>query len=257
MTTGLLLKLVLVPMFLAAIAAAGARFGPRGAGIFAGLPVAGGPILFLLALEQGLVFGAEAAAAAMRALAGTVVFAAVYSWTARRFGAAVSVTAAFTAWFAAVAAGVALDPAVTGSFLIGLAAVVAGPWLLPRVGTLPALTGSAWTGLPLRMLAGVVLTLAATGVATRVGPDWSGVAGLFPVISIVLAVSTHRRHGPDVAITLLRGLSAGLASILAFLLVLALILPEAGLAAGFGAASLAALLAQGLIVAGEARRRRR
>lgn len=257
MTAGLVLKLVLVPLFLAAIAAAGARFGPRGAGIFAGLPVAGGPILFLLALEQGLVFGAEAAAAAMSALAGTVVFAAVYSWMARRFGPAVSVTAAFSAWFVAVGTGVALAPSVAGSFLIGLVAILAGPRLLPRVGALPPLTGSAWTGLPLRMLAGVALTLAATGVATRVGPGWSGVAGLFPVISIVLAVSTHKRHGPDVVITLLRGLSSGLASILAFLVVLALILPEWGLAGGFAAASLAAILAQGVIVAAEARRLRR
>jgi len=59
----LALKLLLVPSFLILITLASKRWGPGVAGWLAGLPVSAGPILFIVALEQGHVFAASAAAA--------------------------------------------------------------------------------------------------------------------------------------------------------------------------------------------------
>lgn len=46
----LLLKLTLVPLFIALVTLAGKRWGNRLAGILGGLPIVAGPIVVLLAL---------------------------------------------------------------------------------------------------------------------------------------------------------------------------------------------------------------
>ena len=57
----LLLKLTIVPLFIALVTLAGKRWGTRLAGILGGLPVIAGPIVVILALEQGQAFGVQAA----------------------------------------------------------------------------------------------------------------------------------------------------------------------------------------------------
>jgi len=59
------IKLVLVPLLIAAITAAGERLGPRIAGALTGLPVVAGPIALFIALEQGPAFAARAAVATL------------------------------------------------------------------------------------------------------------------------------------------------------------------------------------------------
>ena len=59
----LALKLLLVPAFLALLTLAGRVFGPGIAGWLAGLPWVAGPILVVLALENGGAFAARAASA--------------------------------------------------------------------------------------------------------------------------------------------------------------------------------------------------
>ena len=57
----LALKLTLVPVFLLIVSMSGKWWGPSIAGWLAGLPVVAGPILYLLVLAHGPVFGAHAA----------------------------------------------------------------------------------------------------------------------------------------------------------------------------------------------------
>ncbi|QAY92927.1 hypothetical protein CUN63_24935, partial [Pseudomonas sp. ACM7] len=64
----LLLKLLVIPGFLLLISLAGKRWGPSVAGWLSGLPVVVGPILFFLAIEQGQVFAAQSATAALSAM---------------------------------------------------------------------------------------------------------------------------------------------------------------------------------------------
>ena len=75
----LALKLLLVPAFLALISLAGRRWGPEVAGWLAGFPVLTGPILFLLALENGPVFAAAAATVSLSAVSGAVAFGLCYA----------------------------------------------------------------------------------------------------------------------------------------------------------------------------------
>ena len=54
-------KLLIVPSMLLLLTLVGRRYGPTLAGLLSALPVFAGPVLFILALEQGNVFAAQAA----------------------------------------------------------------------------------------------------------------------------------------------------------------------------------------------------
>src|SRR5437016_7099204 len=59
--TLLLAKVVLTPLFIAAVTLAGRRWGPAVGGWLAGLPLTSGPVSVFLALEQGPGFAVRAA----------------------------------------------------------------------------------------------------------------------------------------------------------------------------------------------------
>ena len=96
-----------------------------------------------------------------------------------------------------------------------------------------------------RMFAGAILTLAVTATAGRIGQTWSGLLAVFPIIGIVLAVSSHASQGATFAATLLRSMVVGLYSFSAFCFFLSLTLPRAGVQASFLIAASSALLVQG------------
>jgi len=81
----LILRLTLVPLFLALISLVGKRFGPSFAGWIARLPVVVGPILFLLSIEQGAEFAGRAAVATLASVVTVIAFGVSYAWAARCF----------------------------------------------------------------------------------------------------------------------------------------------------------------------------
>jgi len=107
---------------------------------------------------------------------------------------------------------------LTNSVSLGIAllALVLAPKLFPRIST-PILTAALpkWE-LPLRMLAGAAITLAVTSLAAVIGPSWSGMFAVFPVITIVLSMFSHRASGPAFTVTLLRAMIWGLYALASF-----------------------------------------
>jgi hypothetical protein len=240
----LALKLLLVPAFLALLTLAGRLFGPGIAGWLAGLPLVAGPILLVLALENGGAFAAQAATATVAAVLALVSYSLVYAHVAQRTGWPVALTAGFAAW-AAVAAALALAAPRLGTALaLALATLAVAPRLFPKVRLEAASGRFSSAELLLRMAAGALLTLAVAAVAARIGGTWSGLFALFPVLGSVLAVFSHRNSGAGHAATLLQGMSRGLLSLVAFCATAAWLLPSRPLAAAFGAAVVACLAAQ-------------
>ena len=80
----------------------------------------------------------------------------------------------------------------------------------------------------MRMLAGAGITIAVTTLAAAIGPAWSGMFAVFPVITIVLSVFSHRASGPAFTATLLRAMIWGLYALAGFCLALAVLLPQLG-----------------------------
>ena len=137
----LALKLLLAPLLVVASSLAGRRWGPRMVGLLVALPVVAGPILLITELEHGRQFGAQAASAALRGLITLAIFAVVFAWVARRYG-----------WIASLAVG----------WLVCLLADLA----LAALSVPPAI--------------GLILTLAATAIATRLMPAVPRSAGEAP-----------------------------------------------------------------------------
>jgi hypothetical protein len=240
----LALKLFLVPTFLLLISLAGRRWGPAVAGWLAGLPVLTGPILFLLALEHGAGFVAAAATVSLSAVFGAVVFILTYARVCARRSPGLSLLSGLASWCCTALLLTLVPPDIFVSLGIALFALLIAPSLFPRISA-PILTAALpkWE-LPLRMLAGAAVTLAVTTLAAAIGPSWSGMFAVFPVITIVLSVFSHRTSGPAFAATLLRAMIWGLYSLASFCLALAVLLPQQSVAASFLAAVAIALAVQ-------------
>jgi hypothetical protein len=240
----LLLKLLLVPTLIALITLAGRRWGPAVAGWLAGFPVVAGPILLMIGIEQGPLFAAQGAQSALTAVLANLGFSIGYSWAALRLP-----------WYACLAVGVlAFGLAGTALSLLPLplwgavALTVAGLWLAPHAFPkrefMAPLARPSPLELPARMAAGAVLTLLVTVFAHRLGPQFSGLFAVFPVMSLVFGVFSHLTWGAAGAIRLLSGMVRGLYAFVAFCPAVAILVPLIGVGLGFSAALSFALLMQ-------------
>ncbi|WLH14598.1 hypothetical protein PSH58_09935 [Pseudomonas hefeiensis] len=227
----LLLKLLVIPAFLLLISLAGRRWGPSVAGWLSGLPVVVGPILLFLALEQGEAFAAQSATAALSAMFAMIAFCVVYARVAQHRDWPWALGIALGVW-ALVAMVLSWLPAsLPLSSVIAIVALLAAPYLFPTVR--PVMTGPAPKSdkLLLRMVAGALLTLAVTLLASTVGERWSGLLAVFPVLGSVMAVFSQQTRGAAFTAALLRATATGMYCFSAFCLTLALTLPVLGMPA--------------------------
>lgn len=244
----LVLKLTLVPLLIACVTMIGRRWGARVAGMFAAMPVVAGPIAMFLTLEQGVAFGAHAAVGAIAAVAALLVFFLAYAWASRRFAWPAALACSLLAWGLAGIVIARLPGRVDVAATLALATLLATPALMPPLEPRTRLpVAPPRFDLPVRMLAGGLLTLLVTAVATRVGEAWSGLLTAFPVITLVLGVFTHHQAGPGQVAQLFRGMVFGLYAFCGFFITLSILLPRGGLATAFGAAILVALVVQATV----------
>ncbi|MCU1761922.1 hypothetical protein NTD84_19650 [Pseudomonas sp. 14P_8.1_Bac3] len=225
----LLLKLLVIPGFLLLISLAGKRWGPSVAGWLSGLPVVVGPILFFLAIEQGEVFAAQSATAALSAMFAMIAFCVTYAQVAQRAGWPWALAVAMLVWTTVAVVLSVIPPSLTFSVITAATALLAAPYLFPAVRPIIAGPAPKSDKLLLRMIAGALLTLAVTWLASTVGERWSGLLAVFPVLGSVMAVFSQQTRGPAFTAALLRATATGMYSFAAFCLVLALALPVMGL----------------------------
>ena len=238
------LKLTLVPLFLLIVSMSGTWWGPSVAGWLAGLPVVAGPILFLLTLQHGAAFGAHAAVLALAAILASEAFNFAYAWTCRRCAWPLAWATALAAWLGAAALLARLPATPATAAAIALAATAFGQACLPRsaaAGAPAALTRADLAG---RALAGAALTYSVTSLSGALGPAWSGLFAVFPLLGSVLSVSSHRAHGPEFVIHLLRGMVLGRFSFVAFCVTLVALLPRTPPGIAFVSAGALSVLVQ-------------
>jgi hypothetical protein len=98
------------------------------------------------------------------------------------------------------------------------------------------------------MALSAVLVAGLSAAVSALGALVGGMLASLPVLASVLVVLVHRERGGAAAVNLLRGMLIGMGGFVAFCEVLALAIGPWGTAVAFGAATLAALAAQGLAV---------
>lgn len=244
----LLLKLTLVPLLLLANSLAGRRWGPAVAGRLTGLPVVAGPILWFLTLEQGAGFGAQAASASLAAVAAVLCFSVTYARCCEHRSWGMALIAAAAAWGLAVLMLSVLplgNSAVTA--LVAVVALWVAPRAFPVVQAAPGSRPLTALDLGVRMVVGALLTLLITGVAAALGAGWSGLVTTYPVLTSVMAVSSHRSQGAAFTAALLRAMVPGLYAFAGFCAGLAWLLPRAGTSASLIGAIVAALATQAAV----------
>jgi uncharacterized membrane protein (GlpM family) len=240
-TETLPLKIVLVPSLIALITLAGRRWGQGFAGWLGSFPIVAGPVLFILAFENGNAFGAEAARAALAGVTPSMVFYVVYTRLAAHGSWPWVVLASLGAWAAVAALLLAAAWPLWIVLPVTAAALYAAPRLMPPPGVVEARPPHRLE-LPARMLTGAVVTLFSSELGRLGGSSLSGYAALFPSIGMIVAAFNHAQTSAAAATAFLRGMTRGMWSVAAFCLALSFALSRASLAAAFLLAIVVALL---------------
>ncbi|MFO1494304.1 MAG: hypothetical protein U1F26_06545 [Lysobacterales bacterium] len=239
--TLLLVKLLLVPALIALLTLAGRRYGAGVAGWLSALPILSGPILWILAVEQGPAFAATAAHGTLLAVLALLVYSLSYAWMAQRRHWPHCLVMALACYGLTVVGLREVQASLTLSLVTVLFALTLAPIAFPRI---PACVRERSSGkdLPWRMLAAVSLVLVLSASAQTLGPRLAGLLATFPVISTVLVAFTHRESGGQVAIRMLRGVLYGYYAFAVFCAVLAYALQTLPISGAFALASVAALM---------------
>lgn len=227
-------KLLIVPSMLLLLTLVGRYYGPALAGLLSALPVFAGPVLFILALEQGNAFAAEAAHGTLLAIVAILVFSLTYAWLALNAGVVLSLLSSYATYSltAYLLQFVRLPIELCFAAVIGL--LLCAQWGFPKVATQQAF--SAPTGpfdLLLRMVLGASLVLGVTYFAPIFGSRMSGIIAMFPLMTTVLVGFSHHHSGGVFAIALLRGMVYGYFSFAIFCFLLSLSLPNFSLVVSF------------------------
>lgn len=247
--TTLALRIVLAPAFIVAISLVARRFGARAGGVVGGLPVIAGPILFVLALDKGKGFAADAAVGTMLGVVALIAFVLAYVAVSRRYRWPIAIAAGWTAFFVVLAAMEPVDVGPAVAALLACGSCAAGVVLLPKPerGTQPNATHPRYD-LAFRAACAVVPVVVITGVAGAVGSHVAGLLSSFPIITPVVAAFTQAQHGPRESTRLLYGFTIGFFSYSLFCFVIAGTLRSFGIAGSFALGALVALGVQAVAV---------
>ena len=245
----LFLKALLTPSLIGLVSVAGRRWGPAVSGLLVGLPLTSGPVLLILALQNGTAFAADTARGIIFGTISVAIFCLTYAWAALRWGWPGALLASWLVFLAATALLqlATLPLALAFAFCVVVAAVALA--LFPRVPDNSAketvvVTPPFWD-IPARMAVATVFVLLLTGVAPQLGPHLTGLLAPFPIFGTVLATFTHAQAGTAAALRLLRGLLVGLLSFASFFLVAGTLIVPAGILPAFVAAIIATVAVQG------------
>lgn len=245
----LAVKVLLAPAFVVLASIAARRFGPRIGGLVGGLPVVGGPILLVYALEHGGAFAAGAATGSLLGIVSLMSFVVAYGRLASRVPWGVSLPLGWAAFALSTLAFSTISISAPFALVLVAVVLVLAPLMLPRASSSAGEASPLprWD-LPLRAVSALVIVLVLTAAAGWLGPQLSGLLAPFPVIASVLAAFTHGQRGGDGELLhLLRGLLLGYGAYALFCFSLATSLQPLGVAGGFALACAVALLCQGAV----------
>ncbi|HST55077.1 MAG TPA: hypothetical protein VLJ42_04155 [Solirubrobacteraceae bacterium] len=210
----LLLKVALAPGLVVGVTLAARRWGSRVGGMLIALPVVAGPILLVITLEHGEMFGARAARGALLGVGALSAFCVAFAAAAPvirwpgvlliGWAAYVGVAACGSRWDAPPVAGLAtaLTALLLARAFLRRAFLRREDKAAVRSGSLPPWDLYARAG------STAVLVILLTTVAGALGPAVSGVLTPFPIAASVVAAFTLAHDGPAAALATLRGFVA-------------------------------------------------
>lgn len=232
----LLVKVTLMPLVIGLITVVSRKWGYKVGGLIASMPWIAGPILLFFILEQGKAFGIRSVPGILTGIISLISFCYCYARLSKRFNWLVTI---LTSYLVYVLIALLFDLFKFNLFVIygiTLACVVIALYFFP----VPAAHQPQAKRLPfdmlIRMVVATLFVILITGLATVLGPTWSGILTPFPIITSILAIFTHYLQGNNATVTVLRGLVSGLFGFTTFLFLQAFLLPQFSVGISFSLA---------------------
>ena len=203
----LILKAGLAASVVVAATMTAERSGPFWGALITSLPVSIGPIYVVMAMEASARFISQGLLSSLATNVSTICFLVAAALAATRAGPAATLVLAILTWIAATALiyQVAWSPLYAS--LLNVAAVVAAlvilhQWVRPG-GAVPV--PRRWFDLPLRALLVGSLTVLVALTSEALGPKYSGILAITPIVFISTTIVLLKRlGGPATAATLSR-----------------------------------------------------
>ena len=240
----LVLRIVLVPLLIAAVTLATRRWGHRVGAFVTALPAVAGPTLLFYAIQQGTLFAADAARGSLLGLVGVAAFCLVYARASERCHWSLCLLLGWAAFAMVTMLMYRVHVGPVAALLIAVASLIGARALLPLHGPVQPAAGAQRWDLPLRMVSAAALVFTLTAAAERLGSSVSGILTPFPVATAILAGFTHAQRGSAACVEFLRTYTPGLCGFAIFCVTLALVLPHLPIAPSFGAAFATQLVLQ-------------
>src|SRR5262249_45637086 len=139
----LLFKILVTPLFVAALTLAGRRWGPAASGALAGLPLTSGPVSVFLALEQGKVFATQSAIGVLAGLTAVGVFSLDYALIASRTNWVTSFIPGCAAFFGTTVLWGFVQGPLLPTFLAVVGFLILSFFLFPRSASGPSIRRDA------------------------------------------------------------------------------------------------------------------
>jgi hypothetical protein len=249
----LVLKVALAPALILVASIAGNRWGHTVSGWIVSLPLTSAPVIFLLALEQGVGFASSSAEGTLLGIVSLSAFSLAYSWLSLylRISWLYSMTLGWCVFF--LFSFILANASVP--LIVSFVGVVAWLFLVARF--FPKsnhFSESATSGvytkwdIAARVIATELLILVITENAPMLGPRLSGLLTPFPIYTSVLASSIHRRQGAASAVQFVRGATVGLFTPAIFFLIVGTLIVGWGVGVSYTLAITVSLIVHGLLL---------
>lgn len=241
----LVAKAVCAPLLLGGCALASRRWGTLVGGWLLGLPLVSGPVSYFLLVQNGSSFAENAARGTLLGMVGTGVFCVAYALIAKDRPWWQTLPPAAVASVAVTVALAQTRPDLTVAALLAVVCLGLMAVLIGRLAGSGAVPSARLHTLFIRMAIASVVVVGVTLASAQLGPQLSGMLTAVPIISSIMAVSTHRSAGGDSVRGLMRGAVAGLWGGAAFFVVVGLLVVGSAPALTYLAATATAAVVAG------------
>ncbi|WP_460977950.1 hypothetical protein [Spirosoma knui] len=225
-----------MPTIIALVTLAIRKWGNKIGGLIGSMPWVAGAILLFFILEQGKAFGIHSIQGTMTGILALISFCFSYSVFARKFTWLPTLLLSYSLYTATAVTFNYLQLSLYLSYALVIAYVLLTLWLFPKPSDQPIKARHLPFDIPIRMAVATLFVLVITGLASVLGPGWSGILTPFPILTSVLAIFSHTLQGSNATITTLRGLVIGLLGFTTFLFLQAFLLPLFSVGVSFGVA---------------------
>ena len=224
----LLLKLILTPLFIAAVTLSGRKWGPAVSGLLMGLPLTSGPTSFFLSQEYGAAFASKATSGNLIGQASVCVFCLAYTLAAQKHTWEISAVLGLSAFFAALLVCELFSWPLLAACALLMVVIALVSRFIPRYAEVGGVFRAPSWDLPARMVIATTIVISLTAVANILGPQLSGLISSFPIFAVILTAFAHHQQGKQAATRMLRSMVIGSISLAFFYLVVGSLLMTLG-----------------------------